>query len=94
MDVFAIYLSLFNLFIPRPSFRSVKVNVEGTVTELIQQALKKDMASAPPDNYVLRVAGREEYLLGDYKLFQYKIVRRAILRSSDKKDLNDVLVRN
>lgn len=78
--------------IPPSKDSIVKANVEGTVNELIQQALKKDQTNDSPDNFVLRVSGRDEYLLGNSKLYQYKVVRRALSRGYEKKDFSDVLV--
>ncbi len=40
----------------------------------------------------MQVIGREEYLLGGYRLEQYKHIRQALSKGYDPKNLTDALV--
>lgn len=74
------------------NFCRVKADIEKTAGHLVQDALKQTQRSENPSNYVLRIPAREEYLLGKYKLYQYKCVRAALARGYEQKDLSDILV--
>lgn len=70
--------------------RVVKVDIDGTIADVVRSVMKKVDA----DLYVIKLPGREEYLLGGYKMFEYKCVRSALSRGAgcDPKDFTDVLV--
>eukprot|EP00053_Salpingoeca_punica_P012500 m.111953 g.111953 ORF g.111953 m.111953 type:complete len:1024 (-) comp15963_c0_seq1:1685-4756(-) len=74
----------------------IKAELEGTTQQLIQLALKKkgNGALSPgdrPENFVLKVSGREEYLLGGHRLSQYKYIRKCLTLGHERKDLSDIL---
>eukprot|EP00052_Salpingoeca_macrocollata_P004776 m.43448 g.43448 ORF g.43448 m.43448 type:complete len:1025 (+) comp14443_c0_seq1:121-3195(+) len=74
----------------------MKADIDKTAHELIQAALRKKAGGAAgaadkPENYVLKVLGKEEYLLGGYQLFHYKYIRKCLMRGHEKKDLSDIL---
>lgn len=71
----------------------LKIAVDAKVNELIQLAVKKDPATGSADSLVLRLCGRDDYLLGNHPLYHYKLVRRALARGYEKKgDTSDILM--
>ncbi|KAK2151241.1 hypothetical protein LSH36_371g03029 [Paralvinella palmiformis] len=50
----------------------------------IVQKLSKNLGiSADPDNYCLKVVGRQEYIIGDYPLHRFTYVRSCLARAED-----------
>jgi phosphatidylinositol-4,5-bisphosphate 3-kinase len=75
----------------------VKTELDGTAHNLILIALKKKgngvlSPSDRPENFVFKVSGREEYLLGGHKLSQYKYIRKCLNQGHERKDLVDITV--
>lgn len=68
-----------------------------TPTKLIANVIRTKhvgqlMGSNKADDYVLKVFGREEYLLGNHKMHEYKYVRHSLTQATSKKGLSDIPV--
>ncbi|XP_077063714.1 phosphatidylinositol 4,5-bisphosphate 3-kinase catalytic subunit beta isoform isoform X2 [Siphateles boraxobius] len=69
---------------------SLKVSLHCSVSELMDQALKKWQTTHGPEedigsrsDYVLRVSGKLEFLFEDYPLNQYKYIRACLLANEN-----------
>eukprot|EP00043_Microstomoeca_roanoka_P011821 m.111667 g.111667 ORF g.111667 m.111667 type:complete len:1032 (-) comp15307_c1_seq1:217-3312(-) len=76
---------------------TVKCDVNFTPTDFIASVIRAKhvgqlMGSDKPEDYVLKVFGREEYLLGNHKMHQYKYVRNSLGQGHTKKNFSDIQV--
>ncbi|EGD81356.1 phosphoinositide 3-kinase [Salpingoeca rosetta] len=76
---------------------TVKCDVHYTPTKLIANVIRTKhvgqlMGSNKADDYVLKVFGREEYLLGNHKMHEYKYIRHSLTQAMGKKSLSDIPV--
>ncbi len=54
-------------------FSDATSRADDVVRQILQKRAVAGRPPDDPDNYVLKISGREEYLLGEYPLCQYKV---------------------
>ena len=88
---------------------AIDIPASGLVQQVLSKKLRSDSkGKALVEQYVLKVGrrslrscrsdtrqviGRQEYLLGGFRLEQYQVVRRALAKGHERKDFSDILVR-
>eukprot|EP01147_Barroeca_monosierra_P009776 gene9776-1976_t len=76
---------------------TVKCDIDFTPIDLITNIIRTKhlgqlSGSNKPEDYVLKVFGREEYLLGNHKMHEYKHVRKCLAGGLAGKSLTDIPV--